>query len=163
MLTQEITEINSISRIELLNAARAGLDAEAEAKELEVGPDAYQEAFNDAYCSECDAISFQRPKTEREIGIMLRALDFHFDLLMNGGPETKNEDARQARGEKVERILKAVRGGHALERTGPRCRHLVSARDADKERPRPSYPAFPASNRSSRQACHRGNQGWLGL
>ena len=68
------------SRIELLNAALIALDAEAETKENEIGLD----AFVDAYCDQVDAIfdalSFEQPKTAREIGVMLRAANHHADV-----------------------------------------------------------------------------------
>ena len=94
---------NRPSKIELLEAARIALEAEAEAEEID----------NDAFCEEhsaiYDALSFERPKTGREIEIMLRALDHHTDMLLNGVMEEESPTARQERGAKVERILSAVR------------------------------------------------------
>ena len=112
--TQAVTQSQggpnrSPSKIELLNAALIALDAEAETKENEVGLD----AFTDAYCSQVDAIfdalSFERPKTEREIAIMLRAADHHADLLANTVSEPGDEADRRSRGDKLDRILAALR------------------------------------------------------
>src|SRR5271166_1541757 len=83
-------------RIELLNAARIALEAEAQ------GNDAFD---NDAFCEEhsaiFDALSFERPNTAGEIGILLNAAGFHLDMLLNGVEEEESATARQARGEKV--------------------------------------------------------------
>ena len=78
--TQAVTQSQggpnrSSSKIELLNAARIALEAEAEAEEID----------NDAFCEEhaaiFDALSFERPKTAGEVGIMLHAAGFHMDML----------------------------------------------------------------------------------
>jgi hypothetical protein len=106
-ITQDLASNQGVSnRIELLDAARIALEAEAE------GID------NDAFCEEhsaiLDALSFERPKTAGEIGIMLHAAGFHMDMLMNGVEEEESAPARRARGEKVERILTAVRGAFPM-------------------------------------------------
>jgi hypothetical protein len=102
-----------LSRIELLGEALIAADKASDAYEEEFGIDAHASDYADDYCAETDAIfealTCQKPKTLREVAIMLRALDHHLDFLIIGTAEAESQDAREARGEKALRILKAIR------------------------------------------------------
>jgi len=56
-----------------------------------------------------DALSFEQPKTAREVGVMLRAADHHVDLLANTVSEPGDEADRRSRGDKLDRILAGLR------------------------------------------------------
>jgi hypothetical protein len=86
------------SRIELLNAARLNLDAEEAEK---IGD------TSDTYCEHYDAIvtamSFEQPKTELEVAIMLDIALFDADLLTAGCADEEHHAAR------LERTLRSLR------------------------------------------------------
>jgi hypothetical protein len=137
------------SAIEMLNATRIALSDEYERLEsaetairkhgtpeadilyLQIGLrlDAIVEDLDGIFSS----LALQQPKTAREIGIMLRALDFHMDLAAYGFAEREDEEKRKKRGDMVERILVTVRAAsQSYGETAPQDVHVATSRATDE-------------------------------
>jgi len=137
------------SAIEILNATRIALSDEyerLESAETAIRKHGTLEADIlyleivlrlDAIVEDLDGIfsslALQQPKTAREIGIMLRALDFHMDLAAHGFAEREDEEKRKKRGDMVERILVTVRAAsQSYGETAPQDVQVTTSRATDE-------------------------------
>ncbi len=100
------------TNIQELNTQRLALEAE-----LANSPDDAMGGLVEQLDSVMERLSFEQPKTARDITAMLDAAMYFLDLAINSGRE--NVAVRQAHGAKVERILVAVRSAFPSQAENP--------------------------------------------